>query len=94
MERPIKIQTLPSMPFYSGETMRFSWDFSDKATGDDVFVNMGGTNFNVVELLQAGRNGRSVLRPNPLNPGTYTACVTVSVGKSSECGKIFANDMS
>ena len=81
------------MPFYSGETMRFSWDFSDKATGADVFVNILGNNFNMVELLNAGRNGRSVLRPNPLNPGTYTACVTVSVGKSPEYGEILANEI-
>ena len=73
------------MPFYSDKMMYFSWNFSNKTTGADVFVNYSQRN--MVELLQAGRNGRSVFRPNPLIPGTYTACVTVSVGKSFMCGE-------
>ena len=74
------------MAFSSGETKRFSWDFSEKASGADVFVNIAGTNINVAERLNAARDGKTVLRPNPLNPGTYTACVTVKLGESGwEC---------
>ena len=63
----------------SDETIILQWDFKEKESGDDVFVNVDGENTNVIDLIK-GRE-RTVLQPNPLNPGTYTLCLTASVGE-------------
>ena len=55
------------------------WDFKNADTNEDVFVNIDGETRNMIELIKG--NERTVLRPNPLNPGTYTVCLTASAGE-------------
>ena len=58
--------------------MRYEWDFKDAKTNQDVFVNQGGVNVNMMDLIKG--KARTRLPRNTLNPGTYKICLTASVG--------------